>query len=55
MIGSDGPCAVNSDSGSTVCRPLACTDAPSTLLTNADCSKFLSGCLTIGKGCVKTL
>ena len=55
MIGSDGPCIANTDQGSTQCRPLACTDAPNTLTTNTDCAKFLQGCLTTSKGCIKNL
>ena len=37
MIGLDGPCTTNTAAGSTVCRPLVCNDAATTLATNAAC------------------
>ena len=55
MIGSDGACTANTAAGSTACRPLACTDAPTTTATNTACNTFLSGCVTTGKGCVSVL
>ena len=55
MIGSDGPCTANTSAGSTACRPLACTDAATTLATNTACSAFLTGCVSTGKGCASAL
>ena len=55
MIGSDGGCIANTASGSTACRPIACTDAPIATSTIAACGLFLTGCVTTGKGCVATL
>ena len=55
MIGSDGACTANTAAGSTVCRPLVCTDAPVATSTTAACITFLSGCVTTGKGCVSSL
>ena len=34
MIGSDGLCTANTAAGSTVCRPLVCSDAATALATN---------------------
>ena len=54
MIGIDGGCITNADSGSTACRPIVCTDAPTTTSIWA-CGLFLNGCVTNGKGCVAAL
>ena len=55
MIGSDGTCTASTFNGATVCRPIACTDAPANTATNTACNTFLSGCVTTGKGCVSVL
>lgn len=36
----------------TTCRDRVCSDAPATTVTDADCDKFLTGCLTNKKGCL---
>lgn len=51
-VGSDGKCtSPPTGSSSTNCVVLACSMAPTTYVSNKECTDFLSGCVSTGGGC----
>lgn len=53
LKGSDGLCE-GTETG-TKCSAKDCKNAPGDTSTNDDCAAYQIGCITNGKGCLKTL